>query len=91
MESGLTAEFEEWVRSKYIPEACRSACLCNPVFTRLLTEIDPGTAGYAVQFTTPSLEEAGKWHDNEGAIIKEEFMGRHNGRIVFFTTFMEVL
>lgn len=91
MDPSIAGEFECWIKDSYIPAALKSSHLADPVFTRLLTEIDESAVGYAVHFRTSSLEDARKWHDNEAALIKDEFFRSHNGKIVFFTTFMEEL
>lgn len=91
MDPSVAEEFEGWVKNSYIPTALKSPYLADAVFTRLLTEIDESAVGYAVHFRTTSLDDARKWHDSEAAQIKDEFFRTHNGKIVFFTTFMEEL
>ena len=91
MEAAITESFLDWVRNDYIKAALSCPYFTNPVVARILTETEPGVAGYAVHLETDNLEAASNWHDLEASELKAILSRRFGQRIVFFSTFMEVV
>lgn len=91
VENPLVEEFLTWVRNSYFAEASAAEGIGSPVLMRLLVEVDPEATSFAVQLSARDLATAECWHDTEGARLRDEFVSRRPGRIVFFTTYMEVL
>lgn len=81
--------FTDWARRVYIPAALATGHLSSPLFTRLITEVEPGTVSFAIHFRCNSLHEAEQWHDNESAILKTALYKEFQGELVYFTTYME--
>lgn len=91
MEASITDEFLEWVKNDYIKQALTCSYFTNPVVARILTETEPGVVGYAVHLETDNLKSATCWHDREASDLKAVLSRRFGQRIVFFSTFMEVV
>ncbi|MDE5969563.1 MAG: DUF4286 family protein [Muribaculaceae bacterium] len=91
MEASITDAFLEWVKNDYIKVALSCSCFTNPIVARILTETEPGVVGYAVHLETDDLEAATDWHDREASGLKAVLSRRFGQRIVFFSTFMEVV
>ncbi|MDE7153961.1 MAG: DUF4286 family protein [Muribaculaceae bacterium] len=84
-----TDRFMSWARETYIPAALATGHLSDPLFTRLLTVVEPGTVSFAIHFHCRSLHEAEQWHDNEASLLKAAFHKELQGELVYFSTFME--
>ncbi len=82
-------QFIKWVKETYIPKALETGILSSPVFTKILTEIEPGTESYAIHFKTENIEKATEWHDTQAAELKADIHNKTNRQVLFFTTFME--
>lgn len=91
VDSALADGFVEWVREVYVPSAVASGALTDPMFTRLLTEVQPGAEGFAVQATAPSVEVANSWYEGEGERLRVEISERYGERFLYFTTLMEIV
>lgn len=81
--------FIDWARNTYIPAATKTGFLTDPLFTRILIQVEPGTVSFAIHFHCTSLSDAEKWHDAEAGSLKESLHKELNGELVFFSTFME--
>lgn len=82
--------FVEWVKQIYIPTA-QSAGLSNVLFSRILTNTDPEGTSYAVQLHATDKDKATFWHDTDAARLKEELATRWGERVLYFTTYMEII
>lgn len=89
--ASLADKFKTWVRQSYIPSAKASGLLGSPRFATLLIEVQEDCLSYAVSFEARNIEDAIKWHDNEGADLRAELHRQFGEGIVFFTTYMEEL
>ena len=58
---------------------------------KVLTQVEPDTVSIAVQLEATSIEEASRWHDNTAALLRDDLHARWGDRLMFFTTYMEVL
>ena len=87
----LADKFKAWVRQSYIPAAKSSGLLKSPRFAALLIEVQEDCLSYAVSFEAANIEDAVKWHDNEGAALRSELHRSFGEGVVFFTTYMEEL
>ena len=91
MPEALGEKFLAWVRKVYIPSATGTGGLTDPVLTRILTEIEPGTASFSVQFRADAVSTAELWHGQEAARLLSQLHRLMNGQLVYFTTYMEEL
>lgn len=91
MESPIAEAFIKWAKNDYIKAALECEHFSNPVIARIMTETEPGVTGYAVHLETDDLEAASRWHDAEASELKGVLSRRFGQRIVFFSTFMEVV
>ncbi|MCM1076758.1 MAG: DUF4286 family protein [Bacteroides sp.] len=89
--TSLDSYFKKWVRDVYIPGAIASGLLTSPRFAALLIEVQEECVSYAVSFEAENVEDAVKWHDNEGAEMRAALHCRFGERVVYFTTYMETL
>ena len=81
--------FVSWARETYIPAAIASGNLVDPLFTRIMLQVEPGTTSFAIHFHCPSIERAQQWHDSVAAAMKESLHKELQGGVLYFTTFME--
>ena len=63
----------------------------NPLFTRIMTEVDPEATSYAVQLQAVSHSEADEWHNTAAAKLKETLSREVGERFLHFTTYMEII
>lgn len=82
-------QFVSWARDIYIPAALASGHLVDPLFTRIMLQVEPGTTSFAIHFHCPSVDRAQEWHDTEAARMKEALHKQLQGGVLYFTTFME--
>lgn len=83
--------FLEWVKTVYIPTAMNSGHFSNPLFTRIMTQVDPEATSYAVQLQALSHKDAETWHDSEAAQLKESLAKRVGELVLHFSTYMEII
>ncbi len=83
--------FLEWVRSEYIPAAKAAGIFSNLAFLKILIKHDPDAESYAVQMLCEHKELAEEWHDSTAADLRGRMVRSYGERILFFTTYMEVL
>lgn len=87
----LECEFLQWVRQVYLPSAYAAGVFGSPTVARVLTRIEPDTESIAVQLTAADQKEAARWHDETASLLRDDLHARWGDRMMFFTTFMEVL
>lgn len=83
--------FKEWVRGVYFPHAVNIEGISNPVFARLLIEVQEGYASFAVQMMASTVDIAMEWHDGEASALRDELVKKYGDKVLFFTTYMESL
>ena len=83
--------FIKWVKEIYLPVAMDSGLFKNPLFTRIMTQVDPEATSYAVQLQASSQSEAESWHDTTAAKLKEALAREVGERVLHFTTYMEII
>ena len=87
----LRPDFVKWLRERYEPEATRSGVVSNPKAMRVLGGNDADGMSFASQLECASLSDAKKWHDGEGAVLREEMHRLWGDKALFFTTYLEVI
>lgn len=83
--------FIKWVKDTYIPKALESGHFSQPIFTRIMMQVDPEAVSYAVQLQSSSHSDAESWHDTEAAQLKEELARLWGERVLHFSTYMEII
>lgn len=87
----VDALFIKWVREIYLPIANESGLFSNPLFTRIMMQVDPEATSYAVQLQASSHTEAEAWHDSMGTQLKDALAREVGERVLHFTTYMEII
>ena len=87
----LETEFLQWVRRVYLPSAQAAGVFGAPTVARVLTRIEPDTESIAVQLPAGSRDEAARRHVATAALLRDDLHARWGDRMMFFTTFMEVI
>lgn len=86
----ITADVKEnfirWVKGEYIPAIKSTGIFTNPMFCRLMVQVEEGTYSYAVHFLTSDLDAATRWQECEGAELRNRF---RPDQMLHFTTYME--
>ena len=83
--------FIQWVKSTYIPKALESGHFSQPIFSRIMMQVDPEAVSYAVQLQASSHCDAETWHDTIAAQLKEELARLWGERVLHFSTYMEII
>ena len=84
--SELRDKLLAWLRSEYIPAALASGVFHSPLLAAIETEVQPGTASFALHLTAPDLDAADRWLDTVGAQMLLGLANAHPERVVFFRT-----
>ena len=87
----VDAFFIKWVKEIYLPIAMDNGLFKNPLFTRIMTQVDPEATSYAVQLQASSHIDAEAWHDSTAAQLKDALAREVGERILYFTTYMEIM
>lgn len=83
--------FLQWAKQTYIPALHDAAIFSSPTIAKVLAQVEPGTSSIAIQARSAKLEGATKWHDETAALLKDDLTARFAGKVLFFTTYMEVI
>lgn len=83
--------FKKWIKDVYIPAALLTDGISSPEFARILIDVQEEYASFAMQFKADSHETAVEWHDGKAAALRSELMSRFGDRVLFFTTYMELI
>jgi len=84
-------DFLRWLREVYLVSARSSGFFGSPTVARVLTRLEPDTESIAVQLPANSLDDARRWHDETAAILRDDMHARWGERLMFFSTYMELL
>lgn len=87
----VDALFLKWVKEIYLPVAKESGLFSNPLFTRIMMQVDPEATSYAVQLHAHSHSEAKAWHDDMAAKLKDALAREVGERILHFSTYMDII
>lgn len=87
----LEGDFLKWVREVYLPAAAEAQVFDTPTVSRVLTRIEPDTESIAVQLPAMDAAEAQRWHNETASRLHNDLHARWGDRLMFFTTYMEVL
>lgn len=83
--------FIKWIKDTYIPNALESGHFSQPIFSRIMMQVDPEAVSYAVQLQASTHSDAETWHDTEAAQLKEQLAKLWGERVLHFTTYMEII
>lgn len=84
-------DFCRWVRVKYIPNALSSGLLSVPCFSRIMLEVQEDCSSFAVSFKARTMDDAAKWHDGEGGVLRQSLHQQFGEKALFFSTYMDEL
>jgi hypothetical protein len=83
--------FLQWAKQTYVPALHDAGIFSDPVIAKVLAQVEPGATSIAIQARSPKLDDATKWHDETAALLKDDLSARFAGKVLFFTTYMEVI
>lgn len=84
------AQFLEWLRTAYVPQALASGHLSRPQLARVMASKDEGRS-YALQFHVASLAALQQWHRQVGQALQRRLVAEFGTRVVGFSTMMQVV
>ena len=87
----VEADFIDWLKKIYLVSAAEARIFGGPVVARVLTRIEPDTESIAVQLPASDIRQAERWHDETAAILRDDLHARWGDRLMFFTTYMDVI
>ncbi|MDY3858636.1 MAG: DUF4286 family protein [Muribaculaceae bacterium] len=90
-EEPLTEEISRWLASVYLPAIHESGLFESAECARVLEPAEPGAVSFACRCVTHDLSAARRWHDDTAALLRDDLSARWGQRVVWFTTYMEVI
>lgn len=87
----LSNELLEWLRADYIAAINASGIFAEPLLLEITAHREPGTVSYAVQALGLDDDKAAEWSDSNGARLACDAAARWAGRVLCFTTIMNVI
>lgn len=84
-------QFVDWARDVYVPSISGVAGFSDVTMMKVLTEIDPDTVNYAIQFRTQSLSQVEEWETAVASFLKDDISRLTRGMVVSFSTSMEII
>lgn len=87
----LVDDFKTWVKDIYIPEALASGMVSTPRFMTLLIEVQEDCVSFAVSFEADTIEYATRWHDSDGAKLRDQLRQKFGDGVLNFSTYMDEL
>lgn len=91
VERSIDTAFRSWLKNVYIRSALSTPFLSVPMLTRVLGQEDPTATTYALHLHATSLAEARRWHDETAAMLRDDMSARFGQRVLFFTTYLEII
>lgn len=87
----VRADFLNWVRTVYVPQATDNRMLFVPMLTKIIGSEQDGGESYALQFRVQSNETLEAWKQEVGVALTQQLVKRYGNKVVGFTTLMEKL
>lgn len=84
-------DFCRWIRDEYVPNALPSGLLSVPCFSRIMLEVQEDCSSFAVSFKARTMDDAAKWHDGEGGVLRQSLHQQFGEKALFFSTYMDEL
>lgn len=89
--SAVKAEFLEWVDRVYLPSAMDSGAFGGYQVMLIQTVVEEGFENIAVQLLGRTQADAERYLEEMGRVLADDVAARWGGRVVFFTTMMDIL
>lgn len=80
-----------WVREKYIPTVHADGTLHEGRLARILGHEAEGGHSLSLQFGVDDSAALHRWYVRQGRMLQEEMLKMFDGRVMGFSTLMEVL
>lgn len=90
LDATIEPEFLTWLRIEFIPAAISSG-LNKPLLCRIVDNIEPGCAAFALQFFADSMSEIDEWRAGRLCELIAAMLTRWKERALAFSTPMEVV
>lgn len=81
-------DFVAWLKTDYIPRAEHEG-LINPMLARLVNNVEPGCATYALHFDAASMPDVERWENGVRNELTAEIFSRWQYGVLAFSTAME--
>ena len=90
LDATIQPEFLTWLKLEFIPTAISSG-LDKPLLCRIVDNIEPGCAAFALQFFVTSMSEVDKWRAGRLCELIAAMSTRWKDCALAFSTPMEVV
>ena len=90
IESSLSEEWLEWMRSVHIPDVMATGCFESYKLTRILGDDDEHGVGFAIQYLATDMPSFEHYQHNFAQKLQKEHTERYQNRYVAFRTLMRV-
>lgn len=90
LDATIEPEFLSCLKAEFIPAGI-SAGLDKPLLCRIVDNIEPGCAAFALQFFAPSMSEVDAWRAGSFHALITTMSTRWKDRALAFSTPMEVI
>lgn len=94
IEPSVKDDVMNWLRTEFIPSGDgipgEDTYIFRPEILRIMNG-EPGIVSLAVHFRVDSLEDIDHWYADHGSRLFSYVNERWNGKVVFFSTTLEIL
>lgn len=84
-------EWVRWMKAIHIPDMLATGKFSCALMVRVMTEAEPGSITYAVQYITDSKVTLERYYKEDAERLREDGMKRFAGKFVAFRTELEVI
>lgn len=91
MPEGDARNFVIWVKQSYMPQVEADGALSEGRLLRILNHHDQETECFGLQFTVADSSTLHQWFVRQGKALADEVVKLFDGRVVGFSTLMEVI
>lgn len=89
-QTNISCTVLDWIKSAYIASALHCGAITEHTFiAKVLAEISPDTASYAVHACFKDKEAAKKWCEGIGSSLRKKLSERWGEKAIAFHTYLE--
>lgn len=91
-DEALADKLTMWLKHQFIPEATgEGSPMHSPSLLRIAAQHEPGTVSLALHMYADSTDDINDWYADCGNGLFAQILEQWQGRVVFFSTTLEVL
>lgn len=91
MPEGDARNFVIWAKQSYMPQVEADGVLSEGRLLRILNHHDQETECFSIQFSVADSSTLHQWYVRQGKKLADEMVKLFDGRVVGFSTLMEVI